>query len=327
MAKTNLNEELFKAVYSGDLSVAKKLVSQGADVNYAEEKTGITALHTAVVSENPELVEFLSDSGANMDAADIHGQSPRDYANKIELKKSQELLKAIYSEDMPLATKLLGEGANVNYAEEKTGITALHAAVASDNQDLVKLLISNGADITAEDVHGLSPRDYTDKIAIKKGEEILTAAFSGDLDSVKEFVNDGINIDYIDERTGATVLHAAVASENIEIVSYLVNAGANPNIKDKQGLTAIDYIQAKVKSEQVDKSVVVDKEQAVAQFEHIPKDVLLQASKAAEPALKVGARSASPVAIDDERVIEGQNSVTKTGVASRTQKNSSARNR
>ncbi len=69
---------------------------------------------------------------------------------------------------------------------------------------------------------------------------IYSSAEKGDITSVRNFVNDGIDVNKKDEN-GATSLMLAVKSNNPELVSYLIEKGADVNAKDKDGYTPIMY--------------------------------------------------------------------------------------
>jgi len=65
--------------------IAQLLIQHGADVNGAtkfgsEDSGGQTALHFAVMNENPELVRMLLAAGADKNAKDQRGHTPLDYA-------------------------------------------------------------------------------------------------------------------------------------------------------------------------------------------------------------------------------------------------------
>ncbi len=55
-----------------------------------------------------------------------------------------------------IAEYLLKNGADIN-AKDKTGFTPLHAAVSSQNTEMVEFLISNGASVIEKDVYGNTP--------------------------------------------------------------------------------------------------------------------------------------------------------------------------
>ena len=69
---------------------------------------------------------------------------------------------------------------------------------------------------------------------------IFNAAIYGQVDLIKENVNQGKNMDIQDE-FGATLLHYSLQSGHSEISKFLVISEANVNIRDKEGLTPLDW--------------------------------------------------------------------------------------
>ena len=75
-------------------------------------------------------------------------------SNSLGYKKAAELL--------------LDDGADIN-AKDRAGLTALHAAVARDQADIVNFLLKREADVNAADKKGCTPLFYAvtlDKVDI-----------------------------------------------------------------------------------------------------------------------------------------------------------------
>jgi len=64
------------------LEAVKLAVEMGADVNAAND-LGLTALHAAAFGGSNQIVQFLAEKGANLDAKDQSGQSPLEKASNI----------------------------------------------------------------------------------------------------------------------------------------------------------------------------------------------------------------------------------------------------
>lgn len=84
-------------------------------------------------------------------------------------------------------------------------------------------------------------------------EDLLNSAKNNDLEGVKKALKSGANINIKDRNDymvpgmsripqGDTALMKAVLKENVEIVKFLIESKANPNIKNNSGDTAIMYI-------------------------------------------------------------------------------------
>ncbi|KAI0308379.1 ankyrin repeat-containing domain protein, partial [Multifurca ochricompacta] len=73
------------------------------------------------------------------------------------------------------------------------------------------------------------------------------AASNGSVDFLNELLEyEGCDVDYVNSLDGATPLHLAVKIKEPElralIVDSLLDAGADPQIKDKEGLVALNYV-------------------------------------------------------------------------------------
>ena len=74
----------------------------------------------------------------------------------------------------------------------------------------------------------------------KSENTIFDAAIYGQSELIKEYVNQGKDMDLQDE-FGATLLHYSLQSGHSEISKFLVISEADVNIIDKEGLTPLDW--------------------------------------------------------------------------------------
>ena len=73
--------------------------------------------------------------------------------------------------------------------------------------------------------------------------EIVLAAEAGKLDQVKQALAKGASPDAIGANSGA--LHCAAANGHHEVVKTLLEAGANPNLADKQSFYPLQLAACK----------------------------------------------------------------------------------
>lgn len=133
---------LIIAANYGYEELATLLVSKGADVNIQGQDGG-TALLAAASNSQP-LVELLLSHGADVDARMANGSG-------VFTQCAVGILRGRVTLD--LATRLLSAGARVDDAATSgptRGYTPLMMAARNDDEALVRFLIENGADVSAE---------------------------------------------------------------------------------------------------------------------------------------------------------------------------------
>ena len=105
-----------------------------------------------------------------------------------------------------------------------TGYTPLNLAVILSSLEIVKLLVDvPGIDLDAGSTLPSNP--------------VYNAASNGDLDKLKVLVDAGASLDFRGGEDGFPVITAAVLSESVPTVSYLVNTGLDLNQKDNRQFT------------------------------------------------------------------------------------------
>lgn len=102
-------------------------------------------------------------------------------------------------------------------------VTPLHLAAGRGEMDMVKCLVSKGADVDTKDANNRTP--------------LYWAIESGRFDMVKLLIDRGADIDAKDE-DGNTPLYVAAIRE-LDIVKYLIDKGADVNTKNKYGVTVL----------------------------------------------------------------------------------------
>ncbi|XP_050304628.1 caseinolytic peptidase B protein homolog [Anthonomus grandis grandis] len=140
-------KKFLKAIQYGLTHEVKSLIKNGVDVNLRHH-LGWTPLMVATVSGQYDIVKLLLENGANPNLGD-------NYINPS--RTSQE--KGLHPIEVLMARDEEFSG-NLNNKATFRGFTALHYAVLMDNLDIVKLLISYGANPTLETEAGKKPLTY-----------------------------------------------------------------------------------------------------------------------------------------------------------------------
>lgn len=139
---------------------------------------------------------------------------------------TESFIKAVEQGDIIVVKLFLEAGMKSTEEKDKYGFTALVWAAGKGNTEIVKLLLSKGADVNAKDK------------AVYGGTALMAAANRGHTEIVKLLLSKGADVNAKDE-AGGTALMAAAGNGNTEIVNLLLSKGADVNAKDKNGYTAL----------------------------------------------------------------------------------------
>ena len=196
-------------------------------------------LHSAArLTTNPTIVRLLLQAGADANAPDDGGLSPLHHGAR--------------NTNPMVASHLLDAGADLN-ARDNDGYTALHwAAAQSGNDRVVKVLLDRGADPLAESNDGRTPlhsalryradQGVVSRILEAGANERLTSlhlsVLQGDVMAVDRLLADGMNPNEAD-RYRWRPLHFAVPLAGLEVVSALLDAGADVDARTASGASAL----------------------------------------------------------------------------------------
>lgn len=121
-------------------------------IDMKDHKNGNVAIHLAASRGNIPLIEFLFNSGANMNIQDSFGNSALHYA--VDKSRKETIL------------YLINHGARINIQDYK-GNAPLHIACQHDDFEMAKLLLLKNADPELSDLKNQKPYDVTSLLSIK----------------------------------------------------------------------------------------------------------------------------------------------------------------
>jgi ankyrin repeat protein len=124
-------------------------------------------------------------------------------------RNEEPIIQASRNGDLASVRNLLRNGADVNAKDELCGMMTLHWACVHDNVEMVKELVSAGADIDAKDKDGVTP--------------LHLASSGGYLECVHEMVSAGADIRAVNN-DGHLPVEEAVSEEDTDVVKYLMKA-------------------------------------------------------------------------------------------------------
>ncbi|CAK1550419.1 unnamed protein product [Leptosia nina] len=194
-------------------------------------------------------------------ASSLNIQSPKMLMEVTEKVFSALLLYAIEHDDTKAVEKMLDMGADVN-AQNSEGRTVLHEAITKGNLQIIEFLLKNGANVHLKTRCGESPLltaisydkhaiinlliqcgAHLTSVDVKSIADLLSvAARSGVIVKFESLKIAGADFNITDEM-GQTALHKAVICNHPAIVRYLLKNGANPSVKDVMGFTPLDCAQ------------------------------------------------------------------------------------
>ena len=125
------------------------------------------------------------------------------------------------------AKKYIKEGADLNDENENGESVLAHALRYRCDNDLVMLLIENGADMYDFDNEGVSIFDM--------------AITYDNIEIVNFFLDKGIDVNATSRKSKFTPLMCACCYGRLELVKLLLDHGADSSRSDYKGLTALDF--------------------------------------------------------------------------------------
>lgn len=169
-------------------------------------------------------VERLLSSGAKTETRDREGRTP--------------LLLATHGNHVEVARLLIAAGADVN-AKDSISDTPFLYASAEGRNEILKMALAAGADLASTNRYG--------------GTALIPAAHHGHPETVKILLGTKIKIDHINRLGWTALIEAVILSDggkvHTEIVKLLVDAGANVNIADRDGVTPLVHARRRGYSE------------------------------------------------------------------------------
>jgi quinoprotein dehydrogenase-associated probable ABC transporter substrate-binding protein len=223
----DINQELSNAINANDIERVKFLVGKGAEVNKPDLQ-GWLPLNNAARQRKDDMIKALIDLGADPNLADEGGTTP--------------LVAAAMRDHVPSIKVLLENGADVD-KPGPDGVHPLSLAIADSRYEVAKVLIEGGADVgAASGPDGLTPLMVVSaQTAPAEGARFVPGS-ARPTDIAASLIERGAAVD-TQAKSGMTALMIAASHNNAPMIGLLMDAGADPALKNEQGLTATDVAQ------------------------------------------------------------------------------------
>lgn len=140
----------------------------------------------------------------------------------------QELISAAKANNTPLVKELISRGGNVNAKDSIQDSAFLYAGAEGFNE-VLQLTLAAGADVASINRYG--------------GTALIPASEHGHVETVRFLIAAGVPVNHVNN-LGWTAMQEAIllndgGPRQQEVVGLLLKAGANPDIRDPEGRTAL----------------------------------------------------------------------------------------
>ena len=182
-----------------------------------------------------------------------------------ETEVNMNLIQAARQGDTEAVSRILEQGADVHFADER-GVTALIAAAYANEVEVAQLLIEAGADVNVQDetqqsAYLIPTADgYLEFLQLTlangadvhsldsfNGTGLIRAADRGHVEIIEELLKTDINIDHVNRLGWTALLEAIILGDggerHTEVVRLLVEAGADIHLADSNGVTPLQHAQ------------------------------------------------------------------------------------
>ncbi|MGW4481986.1 ankyrin repeat domain-containing protein [Rhodococcus triatomae] len=174
------------------------------------------SLFEAAAADDAEGVREALAQGASIDARGEEGRTP--------------LVAATKANAVAAAIALIDAGADVNAKDDMHDSAFLYAGAEGLNEILARTL-AHGADVLSTNRFG--------------GTALIPASEHGYGETVRMLVAAGVPVNHVNDPGWTALLEAVVYGDGspryVDVVTQLLDAGADPSIRDADGLTALDH--------------------------------------------------------------------------------------
>ena len=284
IAGSNGITPLHIAIKKNYFPLMEKLIDLGAELN-AQDTNGDTPVHYAAMYKRSEMLKTLYESGADLTMRDHKERSPLYFAIGCKDDDIRREMVALYIENLDGLQIVSENGTSVLYFLIELGYndlalrfldwtgdpeppkngeyTALYWAVKHGNLDLVKRLISMGAEVNVSKDNGLTALqaacyDPENSLIVQ---ELLSAGADPHIDykgwtplhyaskkvceeTVRLLVEAGANVNLLSPGS-LSPLHYAFLEDQLELAEFLILMGADPLVRINQDFSPFDLLVMK----------------------------------------------------------------------------------
>jgi ankyrin repeat protein len=213
------NTDICWFLQSGNIEKAKELIENHE--HYEEVISDSYLVASAINSQKIEVVKYVIDLGINLNLeADEDGWSP--------------LLIAAANADLAIFKLLVESGADINFIS-KNGDNAMELATEREGREIIDYLNSrpefdiNRFDSERSNILQMVEHNRANIDFDEKAGQLIEAVMKLDYSKLRKLINSGFNINKLD-KNGMTPLGIAVGNGDMEMIRFLLEVGADPNL-------------------------------------------------------------------------------------------------
>ena len=208
-----LNREMFEYLAEKDWELAIEKIEEGADIN-AKDENGRTPAFYCIEYGNFAVLSNLDKAGKNKVDPNAQDNSGMSLLHCAVLKKQDGIITYL------LKVRACSPRTQIT----KTGASPLYDAARIGTPEMVKSLVTFGADPNVATNAGLTP--------------LHQAAYRGSLEMVKDLVQAGAEVNAV-AKNGRTPIFYAASKGKASTVNFLLEKKAEVNLADEDGLTPL----------------------------------------------------------------------------------------
>lgn len=195
-------------------------MAEGLGMAQADKQAGMALIHAAERGDVARVAELVR-AGVSLDARDTRGRTA--------------LLAATEGDRVEVARALIAAGADVNAKDRISDSPFLYAGAEGRNAILKLILTSGRADLASTNRYG--------------GTALIPAAHHGHVETVRILLGTAIDIDHVNNLGWTALLETVILGDggpvHTDILRLLVEAGADVNIPDRNGVTALAHARSR----------------------------------------------------------------------------------
>uniref|UniRef100_A0A673AX35 SOCS box domain-containing protein n=1 Tax=Sphaeramia orbicularis TaxID=375764 RepID=A0A673AX35_9TELE len=199
--------QIHDAAFNGRVLALQNLITQGACVNL-NTLDRVSPLHAACVQGHTACAKVLVENGAHVNCSTVDGQTP--------------LSEACARGHVTCVTLLLQHGAAPQGTSHSN--SPLHSAAAKGHAECIESLVQHGADV--------------DQYMERSGSPLNMACSNQQLSTVRKLLQLGASVNSVVH--GDSPLHTAARLSSPEMVSILLDHGADRHLRNLEGKHPLD---------------------------------------------------------------------------------------